>query len=161
VAASQGPVVSNTTPLINLVGVGLLDLLPALYGEVWIPDAVRDEFVAGKSATDPELGLLPWLTIVPAVALDAALPVRLGTGEAAALSLAKAHAARAVLVDEAYARRIARQLGLPVVGTLSVLLAAKRAGHLPALRPILDEMVRQGRRIGARLQTQVLRAAGE
>jgi hypothetical protein len=31
VAASQ-PVVSNTTPIINLVGVGLLDLLPGIYG---------------------------------------------------------------------------------------------------------------------------------
>ncbi len=42
--ASQGPVLSNTTPIINLVGVRLLDLLPALYGAVLIPDLVRDEY---------------------------------------------------------------------------------------------------------------------
>jgi uncharacterized protein len=53
VAVSQGPVVSNTTPLINLVGVGLLDLLPGLYGTVLIPDAVQGEYDAGKSAADP------------------------------------------------------------------------------------------------------------
>jgi predicted nucleic acid-binding protein len=40
--------VSNTTPLINLVGVGLLDLLPPLYGAVWIPTAVHAEYVAGR-----------------------------------------------------------------------------------------------------------------
>ncbi len=146
-AASPGPVVSNTTPLINLVGVGLLDLLPGLYGTVWIPDAVSAEYGAGKGAGDPDLGLLPWLKVVATVPLDATLPAKLGAGEAAALSLALAQNASAVLLDEAYGRRIARQRGLPVVGTLSVLLAAKRAGLLPALGPVVDEMIRQGRRI--------------
>jgi predicted nucleic acid-binding protein len=66
-----------------------------------------------------------------------------------------------VLLDEAYDRRIARQQGLPVVGTLSIVLAAKQAGLVPAIRPILEEMIRQGRRISARLLAQVLQAAGE
>src|SRR2546422_922001 len=70
VAASQLPVVSNTTPVINLVGVGYLHLLPALYGTVTIADAVRDEYVAGKSPTDPNLDSLPWLQVVSAVPLD-------------------------------------------------------------------------------------------
>jgi uncharacterized protein len=55
VAASPSPIVSNTTPLINLVGVGHLNLLPGLYGGVTIADVVRDEYVAGKSPTDPDL----------------------------------------------------------------------------------------------------------
>lgn len=159
--ASQAPVVSNTTPLINLVGVGLLDLLSGLYREVCIPDTVRDEYVAGKSATDPELDPLPWLRIVPAVAPDPALPLQLGAGEAATLSLALSVSARAVLIDEAYGRRVARQRGLPVVGTLAILLGAKQAGLLPVIRPVVDEMIRQGRRISVRLRAQVLRAAGE
>jgi uncharacterized protein len=36
-------VVSDTTPLINLAGVGLLDLLLSLYGAVSIPRAVATE----------------------------------------------------------------------------------------------------------------------
>jgi predicted nucleic acid-binding protein len=152
VAVSQGLVVSNTTPLINLVGVGPLDLLPGLYGAVCIPDAVRGEFTAGKSAADPDLTLLPWLNMVAAVPLDPALLPQLGAGEAAALSLALAQNARVLLLDEAYGRRVARQRGLPVAGTLSVLLAAKQAGLLPALGPVVDEMIRQGRRISARLR---------
>jgi hypothetical protein len=154
-------VVSNTTPLINLVGVGLLDVLPALYGTLWIPDSVSAEYGAGKTAGDPDLALLPWLRMVPAVPNDPALPARLGAGEAAALSLAIAENARAVLLDEAFGRRIAQTLGLPVVGTLSVLLAAKQAGLVPTVGPIVDQMVRQGRRFSARLQAQILQAAGE
>ncbi len=40
---SPDPVVSNTTPLIKLVGVGLLDLLPTLYQENHVPEAVFAE----------------------------------------------------------------------------------------------------------------------
>jgi predicted nucleic acid-binding protein len=154
-------VISNTTPLINLVGVGLLDLLPGVYGTVWIPDPVAGEYLSGKTGTDPDLGSLAWLQVVPAVAPHTALPTGLGAGEAAVLALAVSHQPRAVLLDEAYGRRIARQLGLPVVGTLGVLLAAKQAALLPAVGPVMDEMIRQGRRISARLRAQVLRAAGE
>lgn len=159
--ASQGAVLSNTTPLINLVGVRLLDLLPGLYGTVLIPDLVRDEYNAGKNATDPDLDRLSWLTVVPAGPRDPALPTQLGAGEAATLTLAISLQARAVLLDEAYGRRIARQCRLPVVGSLGVLLAAKQAGLIPVVCPVIDEMIRQGRRISARLRAQVLRAAHE
>ncbi len=33
---AEPPVVSNTSPLINLAGIGQLDLLPRLYGAVSI-----------------------------------------------------------------------------------------------------------------------------
>jgi predicted nucleic acid-binding protein len=161
VAASQAPVISNTTPLINLVGVRHLDLLPALYGTITIANAVHNEYVAGKSPADPDLGALTWLHIAPDVPRHVSLPPQLGAGEAATLSLALAVNARAVLLDEAYGRRIAQALGLPVVGTLGVLLAAKQAGHLPAVGPVIDDMIRQGRRISQRLRAQLLRAAGE
>ncbi len=49
---TQGPVISNTTPLITLAELGLLDLLRALYGLLWIPQAVFDEYQAGI-ATHP------------------------------------------------------------------------------------------------------------
>jgi predicted nucleic acid-binding protein len=153
--------VSNTTPLINLVGVGLLDLLPGLYGAVTIPDAVRDEYAAGKAATDPDLESLSWLQIVPSVPFPASIPSHLGVGEAATLSLALSVNARAVLLDEAYGRRFARKLGLPIVGTLGVLLAAKQSGLLPAVAPAIDQMIRQGRRISARLKASIIQAAGE
>jgi uncharacterized protein len=52
-------------------------------------------------------------------------------------------------------------INLVGVGTLSVLLEAKKSGLLPALRPVVDEMIRQGRHISARLKAQVLQAAGE
>ena len=62
--AADGPVVSDTTPLITLAGLGLLDLLPRLYGPVWIPEAVRAEYDAGRRGTEPALEALPWACVV-------------------------------------------------------------------------------------------------
>jgi predicted nucleic acid-binding protein len=45
---SPDPVVSNTTALILLVGVGLLALLHTLYHEIHIPEAVFAE-IAGEA----------------------------------------------------------------------------------------------------------------
>ncbi len=53
---AEAPLVTNTTPLIKLVGVGLLDLLPQLYGQVLVPDQVAAEYRAGAQPTDPQLG---------------------------------------------------------------------------------------------------------
>jgi len=46
--------VTNTTPLITLAGVGLLDLLPLLYGKVWAPRIVLDEYQAKAPPTEPD-----------------------------------------------------------------------------------------------------------
>ncbi len=156
----EGPVVSNTTPLINLAGVGLLHLLNQLYGDVWIPEQVRDEYAAGARTTDPQLDRLPWI-VVKAVTAEPTLLDQLDQGEAAAIALAAASRARAILLDERAGRRIATQRHLPVVGTLAVLLRAKREGHIPAVRPVLDTMVAQGRHLSSTLRETVLRAAGE
>ena len=158
----EGPVISNTTPLIKLAGVGLLDLLPYLYGAIRIPEAVRDEFEAKAAPGDPDLRAVPWLTI-QAVAPDPniAAVARLGKGEIAAISLALSAGARALLLDDRLARSVAASRGLPVVGTLAVLVRAKRAGLIQEVKPVLDQMRAQGRYIGTALRAQVLREVGE
>ncbi|HYO49591.1 MAG TPA: DUF3368 domain-containing protein [Chloroflexia bacterium] len=158
---STRPVVSNTSPLINLAGVGLLDLLPALYGIIWVPKAVSREYAAGMRAGDTSLEEFAWVKIAPPVAVQTELPPGLGAGEVEAISLAIAKNARAILLDERLARGVARTKGLLVVGTLAVLIAAKQSELLEAVKPVIDTMIKQGRHIGERLYGQILIAAGE
>ena len=60
---------------------------------------------------------------------------RLDPGEASVLALAKEHDAHLVIIDEKKAREEARQIGLPVKGTIGVLLEAKKKGLIDAIKP--------------------------
>jgi predicted nucleic acid-binding protein len=85
----------------------------------------------------------------------------LGPGESEAISLALEIGAQWVILDERPARRLAQALGLPVIGTLGVLLASKRRGLLPAVRPCVDALVNFGFHISPGLYDLVLADAGE
>ena len=130
---------TNTTPLITLARVGLLELLPILYDKVWAPRIVLDEYQAKAPPTEPDLAQVSWLTVVDAVIIDPTLPL-LDVGEAAALSLAQTIGARLILLDERKARRIAARIGLQVAGTLAVLLRAKQQGLIAAIQPYITQM---------------------
>lgn len=151
---------TNTTPLITLAGVGLLDLLPSLYGEVWAPGIVLNEYSAKAPLNEPDLAYASWLTIVDDIEIDPTLPL-LDAGEAAALSLAQSIRARLILLDERKARRIAISIGLQVAGTLAVLLRAKQQGCIAMIQPYIVQMQRQGRRFHPDLIARLLVDAEE
>ncbi|HSH76963.1 MAG TPA: hypothetical protein VLA19_00340 [Herpetosiphonaceae bacterium] len=103
-------VVSNTSPLITLAAVGLLDILRQLYGAVVVPEAVRDEYEAGRKSAEPGLDDLQWIHVVASTP-DPTLPDSLAPGEAAAIATAIALNARTVLLDERLGQRVANQMG--------------------------------------------------
>ncbi len=45
-----------------------------------------------------------------------------------------------VVLDDRDARRVARQLGFPLTGTLGLLVDAKARGLVRAVAPLLDEL---------------------
>ena len=153
-------VVVDTSPLINLAGIGLLDLLPRLYASVLVPVQVATEYHVRISPSEPKLATVVGLHIVDPVQIDPLLPA-LGQGEAAVLSLGIANGIQLVLLDEKKARRVALGVGLQPIGTLAVLLRAKNRGLIPALAPLLAIMEAQGRRFSDSLLQQALRDAGE
>lgn len=158
---SRTPVVSNTTPLITLAGIGLLDTLQVLFGEIWIPDEVFAEYQAGTAnPLYPSLAGLSWIVVHP-MPTDPRVPPTLDAGEAAAIALALAAQARLVLIDEHAGRIAARRLGLTVSGSLGVLIEAKRQQHISLVRPYLEQMIAQGRYISLQLRQQALQLAGE
>jgi predicted nucleic acid-binding protein len=58
-------VLVNTSPLQYLFQLGLLDLLPELYGAVTAPEGVRREIEAGRErgVSLPDLSSFPWLQV--------------------------------------------------------------------------------------------------
>ena len=65
------------------------------------------------------------------------------------------------VLDDRDARRVARQLGIPLTGALGLLLDAKRGGLIPAVAPLLDDLDRYNFHMSPRVRATILRAAGE
>lgn len=79
----------------------------------------------------------------------------LGAGESEVLSYAHQNEGRAAVLDDRAARRCAHALEVPCVGTLGIILRAKRQGVIPAAVPLLKSL----QATGFRLDAAVLRPA--
>lgn len=145
--------VTNSTCLIALERIGHLPLLPQLFVSVLAPPAVQAEF--GQP--------LPWLAVVDVQnhPLLAALRTQVDEGEAQAIALALERGEVRIILDDKKARRVARQMGLQMIGTMGVLVRAKHAGLLPAVGPALQALQEAGFRMVPALHHEALRLAGE
>lgn len=156
--------VTDAGPLIALA---IANVLPAVLQRftLLVPQAVLDECLADTYAPGAVsiAGLAPRFTLIPnalIAPLDAAYSSGLGSGEAAVLSYAAQHK-HVALVDERRARRVARRLHVPVVGSGSVLLALKSQGLLGSIRPALAAWSAHGYFVSPQLQIELLKRAGE
>lgn len=140
--------VVNAGPLVALSLAGRLDLLPSLFGEFWIPEAVfREVALAGLGRPGAQaLSDARWASHVrPAPEPDPLLIAELDAGEAAVISLARSIAPCLTIIDERRGRRIARHVyGLPVKGTAGILVEAHRRGLLGDVRTTLLDLKQSG-----------------
>jgi predicted nucleic acid-binding protein len=149
--------VSNSSPLIALARIQRLDLVPIILQSVLIPPAVAREIA-------PSIPILPrWLEVRAPTKSASGLTSRgrLGDGEWEAIALAIELEASAIVIDDRPARRLAEAASLNVIGTLGLLLEAKRAGHIGTIRTELDKLLATSFFLSPQLYDQLLIMAGE
>ncbi len=129
-----------------------------------MPQAVADELAQGliQGISLPNLTSLSWTKLcpVPSSILIPDLP-NLGAGERESLSLAMTIPDSLVILDDALARGYARQLNIPITGTLGVILKGKQSGYLDAIAPLLDELDVLNFRLAPATRAAVLKLANE
>lgn len=154
-------IVTDAGPLMALGRHDLLDLLPTLFTQVYVPQVVLHECLVHPHLPDAQRIQAAlsegWLLPQDVRPLD--IP-GLDAGECCAIGCALDLGA-ALLVDDRAARRHAETLGLAVLGTLGVLVLAKRRGKLLKVKPIVQLMREQGHHISQSAFDAVLQAAGE
>lgn len=136
-------VVSDTSPIRALDHLGLLSILDRLYGKVYIPGAVANELRRATRrfpAFDPCAHSFLLVQSPRDTSRVAELERRLDVGEAAALVLAMELRADLVLIDETVGRTVARELGIPVIGVLGILIEAKEKRLIAAVRPLIERL---------------------
>jgi predicted nucleic acid-binding protein len=77
------------------------------------------------------------------------------------IALAIQIGADAILLDDRPARRVAEAARLNVIGTLGLLLQAKRTGHIQTIRAELDNLLATSFLLSQQLYDELLRMAGE
>jgi len=137
--AANRIIISDTSCLIGLTNIGLLDVLRRLYESVTVTPEVAAEYA------EP---LPDWIRVVSADAKKTkAFSAFVDMGESSAIALATETNNALVIIDDLAARRFAVDLGLEVTGTLGVLLQAHARGLLPDYHAIISSL----RTIGFRL----------
>ena len=159
--------VANSSLLIALSAIGRLELLSRRFPEgILIPQAVWREVVeTGKGQPGAKkVASAKWITVCEVEDKDCVTLLRreLDEGEAEAIALCREREIEVILLDEKDARRGARRLGLAVLGTVGVLIWAKRVGLITSLREQLDVLQTQGKfRLSQSVCEEALRTVRE
>lgn len=145
--------VSDTSCLILFYKIGELELLKKLFGKLHITETVSKEF----NQPIPD-----WFEAVnPTSNLEKGLSSYLDLGEATSIALASEYDDPLLIIDEIKGRKAAKELGIRITGSLGVLVAAKKKGHVQAIKPLIDKIQRTNFRISKELIERVLEKVNE
>ncbi|URD49094.1 DUF3368 domain-containing protein [Chroococcidiopsis sp. CCNUC1] len=140
-------VISDTSVITNLAAIQHLYLLPQLYNQIIIPEAVYRELVD----IDPpvpgtlEIQAASWVEIRQVVNRGVVerlqRDVRLDLGESEAIALALELNADLLLIDERRGRAEADRLGIRITGVLGILVESKRQNLIIAVKPLVNSLI--------------------
>ena len=140
-------IIVNSTPLIALAKANKLEILKEMYEHIIIPEAVYREVTEKDDVAAQRIeAAREWIEVRK---VDSSLDRRmykakLHDGEVEVMLLAQEIEADAVVIDDGAARKTAEYLGLPLTGTLGVMIKAKQRGLLEAVMPVIQQMEQNG-----------------
>jgi predicted nucleic acid-binding protein len=147
-------IISDTSCLILLDKIEELNLLKTLFGTCVVTTIVATEF--GKPLPN-------WIFIQDPQGINSQiiLEVSLDQGEASSIALAMEQNDCLLIIDEYKGRKIAKQLGLSITGTLGLIAEAKILGNIKSVKPILEKIKRTNFRLSEELQIAILKKVNE
>jgi len=161
-------VVSDTSAITNLAAIQHLQLLPQLYEQVIVPEAVYRELgdIEPPVPGTIEVQTAPWLEVRQVINRDAVKrlqdEVRLDPGESEAIALSLELKAALLLIDERRGRAEADRLGIKITGLLGILIEAKRKHLIVAVKPLMDSLIATSDfRVSPALYNQILDLVNE
>jgi len=156
-------IVCDSSPIIALALCDQLELLDKLFNDVLIPQEVYNE--STKEGKEPTPVIQKWAVGKVVDVIDRqkvnVFNETLDKGESEAIALYLEKSADYLLVDEKKGRKIAIENGIKVVGSLGVLIMAKRKGFLQSIKPSLVILRSSSTRISEFLYEQTVKMAGE
>lgn len=157
--------VVNASSLILLSKAGRLDLLRDIAQNVIVPEPVAEE-ISRYDVSDPTrvaLHASDWLTVTPVPRVpETILAWDLGQGESSVIAYAFTQSTPIIaILDDLAARRCAKTFRVPYLGTLALVLAAKKQGRIKSAREVVAKLVACGMYLSSRVINQALSRVGE
>lgn len=156
--------VVNASPLIFLGNAGRLDLLRGLgASRIVVPEAVFAEVTGTKYADVAVRSLSSARWIEPTPVPSIPTPIiewDLGPGESAVIALAMATTGAKAVLDDLSGRKCALALGVAVMGTLGIVIAAHRRGHVSDPRQTLLDLRTAGMWLSDSIIEKALQLSG-
>ncbi|MGI8884848.1 MAG: DUF3368 domain-containing protein [Pyrinomonadaceae bacterium] len=157
-------IVADSSPLIVLLKSDLEFILPELFEQILVPESVWQEILSGDK-NDPakqKLPALSWSKRISATSLNEKVKnYNLGKGETEALSLALKIDESGVILDDFAARKCARNLKIPFIGTGGLLILAKQKKLINSVSDAVQKVQNQGLWLSEAVIEMLKEKAGE
>jgi len=147
-------IISDSSCLIALENIGMLDLLKHLYGNIIISREVATEYGSKleKWMTVRDITNKTYLRILSGIVDE---------GEASAIALYFEIKDSTLILDDLRARNLARDLGIKYTGLMGVLIKAKQKKLIGAVKPVLIKLEANNFRISENLKHSILKLSKE
>ena len=112
-----------------------------------VPEPVAQEILrrGPQDITAQAIANTPWLKTVAPLQVPGLIQIwDLGPGEASVLAYAYFHPGVTAVIDDEAGRNCAETLGLPLMGTLGLVMTAKKRGLISAARPVVALLKQHG-----------------
>jgi len=156
-------IVCDSSPIIALALCDQLELLDKLFNDILIPQEVYNETT--KEGKEPTPIIKEWATgkVIEVINRQSVNKFNeiLDKGESEAIALYLEKSADYLLIDEKKGRKIAMENDIKIIGSIGVLIMAKRKGLIQSIKPSLDIIRHSSTRISDFLYEQALKIAGE
>jgi predicted nucleic acid-binding protein len=156
-------IIADSSPLISLATIDKLELLEDYFDEVYVPMAVYKEVSAYDKPFSQKLKIYLENKVldVKNQYMVSVLNEKIDLGEAEAITLAFEKNADFIILDDLKARKTAIRNGLNVIGTLGLLLEAKKEGKISNLKELIKTFTENDIRLSEQLIKNILIEAGE
>ena len=154
----------DASPLIILFKAEFSHLLPEMFDELYVPDAVWNEIMAGPEDDVARQNLPTFSQIKRVTILTVSTEVirfDLGSGESESIELALDTPNAKLLIDDAAGRICARRLGISILGTGALLVLAKKNGLIPSVTRALQTVRASGLWMDVSVTRTLIERAGE
>jgi predicted nucleic acid-binding protein len=154
----------NASSLILLTKIGQISLLDAEGVDVVVPAPVLRE-VSNLDPSDPAVRAIHdagWSVVTPSGPVPSSVSRwKLDAGEESVLTLTMESPGCEVVIDDRAGRRCAEAHRVPLLGTVGLVILAKRIGRIAEARPIIEDLRRAGLYLRDDVIADVLKRAGE